>query len=163
MDSFTWTRRVKLNNLFRVSCTVGHKNFFIYEYQGCLEDIINFVLDVKCGLNLPAGVNLILPLIVLQQDEEMWGEDAKDFNPGRFSEGVSKATKGQFSFAPFGWGPRICIGQNFAVLEAKMAIAMILRRYAFELSPSYAHAPQAVTALVPQFGAHLILRKLERH
>ncbi|CAH9109560.1 unnamed protein product [Cuscuta epithymum] len=173
-----WQERAR-DEIMQVIGTIGEPDFEKLNQLKIVPMIFNEVLrlyppgimfgrtlqeDTKLGnMNLPAGVNLILPLIVLQQDEEMWGEDAKEFNPGRFREGVSKATKGQFSFAPFGWGPRICIGQNFAVLEAKMAIAMILRRYAFELSPSYAHAPQAVTALVPQFGAHLILKKLERH
>ncbi|KAK1404867.1 11-oxo-beta-amyrin 30-oxidase [Heracleum sosnowskyi] len=117
--------------------------------------------DIKLGeISLPAGVLLHLPVILLHHDKEIWGDDAKEFNPGRFSDGVLKATKGKPVYFPFSSGPRICIGQNLAMLEVKMAISMILQRFSFVLSPSYTHAPYAFITLQPQYGANLILKAL---
>ncbi|KAI3466004.1 hypothetical protein Pfo_022667 [Paulownia fortunei] len=116
------------------------------------------------NLTIPAGVHLTVLTGLLHYDTEIWGEDAKEFKPQRFSEGVSNAAKIKSSFIPFipfSSGPRVCNGQNFATIEAKMAVAMILQHFAFELSPSYLHAPFSILNLQPQYGAPIILRSLE--
>lgn len=110
---------------------------------------------------LPAGVHVKLPLVIVHQSEKFWGSDAKEFNPDRFVQGISKATGGKICFFAFGWGPRICIGSNFAMLQVKMALAMILQRFSLELSPSYVHAPTAGRGtLRPQFGAKVVLHRI---
>ncbi|MBA0592692.1 hypothetical protein Gorai_009667, partial [Gossypium raimondii] len=110
--------------------------------------------ETKLGdMSLPAGVQLFMPLHIVHRDKEQWGEDVMEFKPERFSEGMFKATKDKVSYFPFGWGPRICVGQNFAMLESKLAIAKILQNFSFQLSPTYTHAPHAAVTLQPRYGA----------
>ncbi|KAL1322085.1 hypothetical protein AAHE18_14G170900 [Arachis hypogaea] len=113
--------------------------------------------DIKMqNLSLPAGVKVTLPILLIHKDRELWGDDATEFKPERFSEGIAKATKGRLSYFPFGWGPRICIGQNFSLMEAKIFLTLLLQRFTFELSPAYAHAPVIFLTLKPMHGAQII-------
>ncbi|XP_006644395.1 cytochrome P450 72A11-like [Oryza brachyantha] len=117
------------------------------------------------GVRFPAGVVLVLPLLCIHHDRDVWGPDADEFRPERFAEGIAKASRGgreALAFFPFGGGPRTCIGQNFALLEAKMGLSVILQRFSFDLSPSYTHAPFPVGLLQPEHGAQVRLTRL-RH
>ncbi|KAG8370317.1 hypothetical protein BUALT_Bualt14G0104300 [Buddleja alternifolia] len=117
--------------------------------------------DTKLGdFIIPKGILIQLPIAMLHRNKEIWGEDAALFKPERFSQGVLKAANGQAAFMPFGWGPRICLGQNFAIMEAKIFVANLLQTFSWEFSPEYTHAPYAAFTTQPQHGAPLVLHEI---
>ncbi|KAL6841921.1 hypothetical protein ACP4OV_028433 [Aristida adscensionis] len=113
------------------------------------------------GVRVPEGAILSIPIATIHRDKEVWGEDAGEFKPERFENGVTRAAKHPNALLSFSSGPRSCIGQNFAMIEAKAVVAMILQRFALELSPKYVHAPMDVITLRPRHGLPMLLRSLQ--
>ncbi|GLT49905.1 hypothetical protein SLA2020_234290 [Shorea laevis] len=119
--------------------------------------------DMTLGnLRIPKHTQLIVPLVIMHRSKDYWGEDASEFNPLRFINGISKAAKHPNAFIAFSIGPRACIGQNFAMLEAKTVLALILQRFSFSLSPEYKHAPANNLTLQPQYGLPVVFKPLNK-
>jgi cytochrome P450 len=98
-----------------------------------------------------------VPLHVIHTDEEYWGKDAKEWKPERFKDGVTKACKHPLGYMPFGLGPRICIGQNFAMTEVKVTLGTMIRRYSWTLSPDFRDGYSYAVALKPGGPVPIIL------
>ncbi|KAJ6874171.1 hypothetical protein NC651_032869 [Populus alba x Populus x berolinensis] len=107
-------------------------------------------------LDIPAGTQLYLSLTAVHHDTDIWGEDGSEFHPSRFNESRNHLA----SFFPFGIGTRICVGQNLAIVEAKIVLAMIIKHYSFIVSPTYVHAPMLFISLQPQYGAQILFRRI---
>jgi cytochrome P450 len=88
------------------------------------------------GYRLPAGTAAIVGIYALHRDPALW-EDPLRFDPDRFTPERSKG-RDRWQYLPFGGGPRGCLGDHFAMLEATLALATILRRVkVLSLSPDF--------------------------
>ncbi|CAN6876186.1 unnamed protein product [Brassica oleracea var. botrytis] len=118
--------------------------------------------DMKIGhLDIPKGTSIIVPFLKMHTDKAIWGEDANQFNPLRFENGVSQAASHPNGLLPFSVGPSTCIAQNFAMMETKTVLTMILQRFRISLSPEYKHAPVDYFNHYPQYGLPVMLKPLD--
>jgi cytochrome P450 len=107
--------------------------------------------------SIPAGSILILSPYVTQRNPELW-PDPEAFDPNRFLPEAREA-RHRFAYFPFGGGPRICIGERFAWMEAVMILATLAQRWRFEaLSREPLHADPLIT-LRPRGGFRVIARR----
>lgn len=109
---------------------------------------------------IPKGVILRIPIPMIHRNPDVWGPDVHEFNPGRFSKGILGACKFPQCYIPFGMGARTCLGQNFATIELKTILALILQRFSFTLSPAYRHSPSFRLVIEPGYGVNLLLQKV---
>ena len=130
-------------------------------YPPVLMILRSATMDIKLGdIMLPKDTEVTIPIAVIHRDKELWGDDANKFNPLRFANGITKASKHPNAMLGFSIGPRSCIGQDFAMLETKTVIAMILQRFSFSLSQEYKHKPANMLTLQPQDGLPIVLKPL---
>ncbi len=65
----------------------------------------------------------------------------------------------RFAYFPFGGGPRLCIGNNFALMEAQLILAMVMQRHRLELDPTAVVEPGLVLTLRPRFGITMAIKQ----
>ncbi|MBU3750976.1 MAG: cytochrome P450, partial [Mycobacterium sp.] len=82
-------------------------------------------IDVD-GYRVQAGTELVVGISALHRDPALWDRPL-DFDPDRFSP-TNSVGRDRWQYLPFGGGPRSCIGDHFAMLEATLALASIIRR-----------------------------------
>ncbi|NXT84504.1 CP4B1 protein, partial [Zapornia atra] len=110
------------------------------------------------GRSLPAGCQVGLHIFGIHRNRDIW-EDPEIYDPLRFSP-ENSAQRHSHAFLPFSAGSRNCIGQQFAMNEMKVALALTLLR--FELSPDPSNPPTLIQQLILRSsnGIHLHLRKI---
>jgi len=99
------------------------------------------------GQLVPAGTEVTILNYQIHHNKHVW-EDPERFDPDRFLP-ENQVHRHPFAYIPFSAGPRNCIGQKFAILEEKVMLSAILRRY-------IVHCPQKPTET--EVNADIILR-----
>jgi cytochrome P450 len=110
------------------------------------------------GTLVPKQSLLVIPIFVLHRHRRLW-DDPDRFDPDRFlPENEAKYPRTQFM--PFGYGPRICIGSAFAMLEATAILATLLLSVRFEWDGRHEPEPVSRVTLRPKGGMPLIVTPL---
>lgn len=101
------------------------------------------------GTRIGAGSVVIVSPWLLHHDPRWWGDDAERFRPERW---LHDGGRPRHAFLPFGGGPRMCIGEGFARMEARLLLAGLARGWRFEADPDHRVEMQPVITLRPRTG-----------
>eukprot|EP00094_Tigriopus_californicus_P011152 TCALIF_10762-PA protein Name:"Similar to Cyp6a8 Cytochrome P450 6a8 (Drosophila melanogaster)" AED:0.09 eAED:0.25 QI:14/0.25/0.2/1/1/0.8/5/0/459 len=110
-----------------------HENLRMYppatlHIRQCTKDT-----EIAPGLVIKKGMRVDFPIYTSHHNPEFFPEP-ETFDPERFMPENEKNIK-NLTYRPFGGGPRFCIGQRFALIEMKMAVAKLLTNYQISTSP----------------------------
>lgn len=109
------------------------------------------------GYPLPKGMTVFLCEWVTQRDPRFF-DDPERFWPERWGDERIKALP-KYAYYPFGGGPRLCIGNHFAMLEAALVLATVGQRFRFTIEKEPAVVPQPMITLRPSPGIPVVLKR----
>jgi cytochrome P450 len=109
------------------------------------------------GERVRRGSLIVVSPYVLHRHRLLW-DRPNVFDPRRFL-GIDRSTIDRFAYLPFGVGPRKCIGSTFALQEATLVLATIVKNFSFELSPGHAVWPTLRVTLRLANGLPMVIRK----
>lgn len=110
--------------------------------------------DVELGGQVfKAGAMLVIPVYVIHRHRGLWS-DPDRFDPARFEE-KRESSYARTQFMPFGFGPRTCIGMSFAMIEAVVMLARIVRDVRFDWDRRHLPEPLSRVTLRPRGGMPL--------
>lgn len=102
------------------------------------------------GYHIPDGAKVLLNIISIHRNPAFWPEPEK-FKPERFAPGVNEK-RHRFAFMPFGGGPRQCIGNNFALMEGHLLLALMAQHVELKLVPGQDVKREIAITMRPRHG-----------
>jgi len=113
------------------------------------------------GFRIPPRALIILSPYTIHRNPSYW-ENPEGFVPQRFEEhGEGAAMRPRYAYIPFGGGPRLCIGSQFAQIEGQLILAMVTQRFRLDLLPGRVVKADALVTLRPRGGCPMRLQPSE--
>lgn len=113
--------------------------------------------DVLAGQKIERGALVVIAPYVLHRHRRLWDEPDV-FDPNRFLP-PARGEINRFAYLPFGVGARTCIGMAFALQEATLVLAAIVRQFRLEMVPGHPVWPMQKVTLRPRDGLTMRLRR----
>ncbi|XP_055805346.1 cytokinin hydroxylase-like isoform X2 [Solanum dulcamara] len=101
----------------------------LYPPVAIIERMVCEDIRLRDGLVIEKGVAVCIPVKTIHLSEEIWGEDVHEFNPLRFADDACAEPRKHF--LPFSTGTQNCPAQYFALMKAKIILALFLSRFRF--------------------------------
>jgi cytochrome P450 len=118
------------------------------------------IADMQIGdYTIPRGSSVMGAPWTLGRDAR-WFPHPQVFDPERFNA-ANEPNIPRYAYIPFGGGPRVCIGNQFAMMEARLILATIAQQYELQLKPGFATAPVRAFTLRPSNGMKMIAHSRE--
>ncbi|HEY6330470.1 MAG TPA: cytochrome P450 [Blastocatellia bacterium] len=105
----------------------------------------------------PPGSIVLMSPFVMQHDARFF-PDPYRFDPERWQP-QARESRPKFSYFPFGGGPRVCIGEQFAWMEGILLLATFGQKWQMRLQPGHPVVPQPLITLRPKHGMKMIFQK----
>jgi cytochrome P450 len=107
------------------------------------------------GYVIPEGSNVAISSYAMHRDPALF-PDPERFDPDRFNpEREAKIPK--YAYLPFGAGPRVCIGNVFAMMESRIILATILQRWKLSLAPGERVRAEQLFTIRPRGGLKMVV------
>jgi cytochrome P450 len=114
--------------------------------------------DVRIGgYDVPRGSLVTVNTYALHRDPRFF-DDPERFDPERFAAGWEERIP-RYAFLPFGGGPRVCIGNGFAMMETRLILAAVAQRCHLALEPGQEITPVQLVTVRPKHGIRMRLRR----
>ncbi len=107
------------------------------------------------GYTIPTGTTIFMPQWTIHRDSR-WYDEPESFRPERWAHGLQDQIH-RYAYFPFGGGPRICIGNNFSLMESALLLATIARRFRLRLAPDAVVKPLPSMTLRPDRGVKVVV------